>query len=155
MSFETTPEGWAQRWQTSAVAKPAVRTIDIHTHILVPESADLTRPHFKPEMDPRTFFSSPVTKELNGRFYELVAPKYTDTDTRLEDMDALGIDTQLIGLSPFHYFYWADAHLARITPRLGLLDPRKRALADIHIGSHHGLAGRFEQRTNETLSIAT
>lgn len=124
MSIETTPEGWAQRWKPTAVPKPPVRTIDIHTHVLVPESADLTRPHFKPEMDPRTFFSSPVTKELNGEFYKLVAPKYTDTDTRLEDMDALGIDTQLIGLSPFHYFYWADEHLA---PRVASLQNERIA----------------------------
>jgi aminocarboxymuconate-semialdehyde decarboxylase len=112
MADVTSPDGWAERWRQSAVPKPPVRTIDVHTHILVPESAEMTRPHFKPEMDPRTFFSSPVTKELNQRFYGLVQDKYTDPDTRLADMDALGIDVQLVGLSPFHYFYWADADLA-------------------------------------------
>ena len=112
MTDPATPQGWSERWQPSSVAKPPVQTIDVHTHILVPESAKMTAPHFKPEMDPRTFFSSPITKELNGEFYKLVAPKYTDVDTRLQDMDALGIDTQLVGLSPFHYFYWADEDLA-------------------------------------------
>ncbi len=114
----TTPEGWARRWQTTIAEKPSRRTIDAHTHMLVPESAEMTRPHFKPEMDPRTFFSAPDTQELNGRFYQLVADKYTDPAARLADMDALGIDTQLVGLSPFHFFYWADDQLA---PRVAAL----------------------------------
>jgi aminocarboxymuconate-semialdehyde decarboxylase len=124
MADVTTPEGWAERWRTSSVARPPVRTIDVHTHILVPESAEMTRPHFKPEMDPRTFYSSPVTKDLNQRFYGLVQDKYTDPDTRIADMDAMGIDVQLIGLSPFHYFYWADAELA---PRVASLQNERIA----------------------------
>jgi aminocarboxymuconate-semialdehyde decarboxylase len=106
------PEGWARRWGQSRVSRPAARTIDVHTHILVPESAEMTRPFHRPELDPRTFYSSPVTKELNQRFYGLIENKYTDADTRLADMDAMGIDVQVVGLSPFHYFYWADADLS-------------------------------------------
>lgn len=112
MADAATPEGWAERWQPTTADKPARRTIDVHSHILVPDSAAMAMPHFQPEMDPRTFFSAPETKNLNDRFYDLVGPKYTEPAVRLEDMDALGIDTQLVGLSPFHYFYWADANLA-------------------------------------------
>jgi aminocarboxymuconate-semialdehyde decarboxylase len=79
---------------------------------MVPESADLTRPHLKPEDEPRTLYSSPVTKELNNEFYRLARDKYTDPDARLADMDAMGIDLQLVALTPFHYFYWADSDLA-------------------------------------------
>lgn len=129
MAEATTPEGWAERWRPSTVAKPPVTTVDIHTHILVPESAELARPHFRPEMDPRTFYSSPVTKELNQRFYGLVEDKYTDPAIRLEDMDALGIDVQLVGLSPFHYFYWADADLG---PRVAAL--QNEAIAEFTRG---------------------
>lgn len=137
MTDPTTPEGWAERWKPSAVAKPPVRTVDVHTHVLVPESAEMTRPHFRPELDPRTFYSSPVTKELNRRFYGLVEPKYTEPDTRIADMDALGIDTQLVGLSPFHYFYWADEDLA---PRVAALQNEWIAdLASTHPGRFVGL----------------
>ncbi|MDH4119913.1 MAG: amidohydrolase, partial [Acidimicrobiia bacterium] len=129
MTDITSPEGWAERWGPSAVPKPPVRTIDVHSHVLVPESAQLTKPHFRPEMDPRTFFSAPATKELNDRFYQLVAAKYTDPETRLADMDALGIDTQLIGLSPFHYFYWADAGLA---PKVAALQNQRIAETAAH-----------------------
>jgi hypothetical protein len=124
MADLTTPQGWAERWGPSSVPKPPVRTVDVHAHMLVPESAELTAPHFKPEMDPRTFFSSPMTKELNAEFYKLTAAKYTDPETRLADMDALGLDCQLVGLSPFHYFYWADADLS---PRVAALQNEKIA----------------------------
>lgn len=121
---EATPQGWAERWKKSAVTKPATSTIDVHTHILVPESADMTRPFYQPDLDPRTFYSSPMTKELNQTFYGLVQDKYTDPATRLADMDALGIDIQLVGLSPFHYFYWADAQLS---PKVAALQNEKIA----------------------------
>lgn len=75
----------------------------------------MTLPHARPEHDPRTFFSSPQTNELNREFYRLTNDKYHDPGTRLADMDAMGIDIQLMALTPLQYFYWADAELA---PRL-------------------------------------
>jgi aminocarboxymuconate-semialdehyde decarboxylase len=86
--------------------------VDVHSHLMVPESAELARPHLDPKNEPRTFFSSSTTKELNDEFYELARDKYTDPETRLADMDAMGVDVQLVSLTPFHYFYWADADLA-------------------------------------------
>jgi aminocarboxymuconate-semialdehyde decarboxylase len=79
---------------------------------MVPDSAELTRPHLRPEDEPRTFFSSPTTKDLNNEFYGLAHDKYTDPETRLADMDAMGVDVQLVALTPFHYFYWAAPDLA-------------------------------------------
>lgn len=114
MSDGTRPwQDWAARWGRTSLTKPPVPTIDVHTHLMVPESADLTRPHYRPEADPRTFFSSETTKKLNRAFYEEAHDKFTDPEARIADMDAMGIDRQIVGLSPFHYFYWADAHLAR------------------------------------------
>jgi aminocarboxymuconate-semialdehyde decarboxylase len=40
-------------------------------------------------------------------------PKLTRLDTRLGDMDALGIDVQVLSPSPTQYYYWADQDLAR------------------------------------------
>lgn len=107
-----TPQGWVDAWSGAKGSRPSSPTVDVHSHLMVPESANLTRPHFKPEDEPRTFYSSPVTKELNGEFYDLARSKYTDPETRLADMDTLGVDVQLVSLTPFHYFYWADADLA-------------------------------------------
>ena len=118
MTDPTTPAGWVAAWKPTGEAKPYDLVVDVHAHLMVPESADLTRPHFKPEYEPRTFFSAPVTKEVNSEFYRLAEDKYTDPTTRLADMDAMGTDAQLVALTPFHYFYWADADLA---PRVAAL----------------------------------
>lgn len=131
-----TPAAWAERWQSTTAPHPGVRTVDVHTHVLVPESAEMTRPHFEPHMDTRTLYSSPVTRALNQEFYGLVADKYTDPATRLADMDAMGVDVQLIGLSPFHYFYWADADLA---PRVAAV--QNEAIAAMAAAAPHRLVG--------------
>ena len=112
MTEIASPAGWVEAWKPTSTDKPRVRTIDVHAHMMVPESAELTRPHFKPEYEPRTFYSSPVTKEINSEFYALARGKYTDPEVRIADMDAMGIAVQLVALTPFHYFYWADAGLA-------------------------------------------
>jgi len=39
-------------------------------------------------------------------------PKLTQIDSRLADMDAMGIDVQVISPSPTQYYYWADYELA-------------------------------------------
>jgi aminocarboxymuconate-semialdehyde decarboxylase len=107
-------------------------TVDVHTHLMVPESADMTRPHLKPEDEPRTLFSSPVTKELNNDFYRLARDKYTDPAARIVDMDAMGIDVQLVALTPFHYFYWADSDLA---PRVAAVQNERIAEVVAHTPS--------------------
>jgi aminocarboxymuconate-semialdehyde decarboxylase len=106
------PADWVAAWGETKASKPAGRTVDVHSHLMVPESAELTRPFLRPESEPRTFYSSNVTNELNSEFYELAKDKYTDPESRLADMDVMGIDVQLVALTPFHYFYWADSVLA-------------------------------------------
>lgn len=126
MTDPATPAGWVVAWGEPSVAKTAVLTVDVHSHLMVPESAEMTRPHFKPEDEPRTFYSSPATKEINNEFYRLAHAKYTDPGTRIVDMDAMGIDIQLVALTPFQYFYWADADLA---PRVAALQNETIAAA--------------------------
>ena len=109
------PQDWAAAWGSTSASRPPTVTVDVHTHLMIPEAVEMTRPHTRPEDDPRTFFSSPQTNELNREFYRLAHDKYHDPDTRLADMDAMGIDIQLVALTPLQYFYWADAELA---PRL-------------------------------------
>ena len=108
----TTPSAWAARWEQPTAAPVDIRTIDVHTHLLVPEAAELTKPHFKPEFEPRSFFSSRETTELNQQYHAAVREKFTTPQQRLSDMDAMGIDVQVVGISPFQYYYWADDSLA-------------------------------------------
>lgn len=129
MADVTSPAGWVESWQPTGATRPPGPVVDVHAHMMVPESAEMSRPHFKPEYEPRTFYSSPITKEINTEFYRLAHEKYTDPDVRLADMDAMGIDVQMVSLTPFHYFYWADEELA---PRIATT--QNEAIARI---THH------------------
>jgi len=54
-----TPGDWVAAWgPTDSPANPATGSVDVHTHLMVPESVDLTRPHLRPDDEPRTFFNS-------------------------------------------------------------------------------------------------
>jgi aminocarboxymuconate-semialdehyde decarboxylase len=112
MTDPTSPQAWVDAWGPTAAERPQVRAVDVHTHLMVPDSAELTRPHFRPEHDPRTFYSSPETTAANKEFYARAQAQFTDPQARLEDMDALGIDVQMVAISPLQYFYWADEPLA-------------------------------------------
>lgn len=112
-----TEEWWPElgpKWKPTTASKPACRCIDVHTHLSVLESKDLAQPHFKPEMDPRTFFSSEETIAYNTEFRaqpEIVA-KFNEPEARIEDMDLQGIDMQLLSIVPPQYFYWLEPDLA-------------------------------------------
>ncbi|WP_257449778.1 amidohydrolase family protein [Archangium lipolyticum] len=45
-------------------------------------------------------------------------PKLTDIELRLRDMDAMGVDIQVVSPSPNQYYYWADEELAREVVRV-------------------------------------
>jgi aminocarboxymuconate-semialdehyde decarboxylase len=119
-----TPRDWVEAWGPTTAARQPTPTVDVHSHLMVPESADLVRPHLRPEDEPRTFFTSADSKKLNSEFYDLAREKFTEPETRLADMDAMGVDVQLVSLTPFHYFYWADAGLA---PRAAVLQNERIA----------------------------
>lgn len=112
MTDATTPQGWLDAWQPTRSPHPTVRTVDVHTHLMTPAAAELVQPHFRAEDDPRTFYSPTETVELNREYHQLARGKYTDPATRLADMDALGIDVQMVAISPSQYYYWADETLA-------------------------------------------
>ena len=86
-------------------------TVDIHCHIATPDCQPLVRDIFTPDKEPFTRFSTPETQEINQRMFASVAPKLTLPEERLKDMDAMGIDIQVISPSPTQYYYWTDGEL--------------------------------------------
>jgi|FLYL01.1.fsa_nt_gi aminocarboxymuconate-semialdehyde decarboxylase len=108
----TDPRSWVERWKPTEAVKPPVPVVDVHSHTVVDSVAELVRPHFRPEDDPRTFYSSDTSKKLNQAFYREAAAKFVDPDHRVADMDAMGVDVQLVAISPLQYFYWADETLS-------------------------------------------
>jgi hypothetical protein len=68
MAGGTTPADWVAAWNTSAATPVRAGTVDVHSHLMVPKSAELARPHLKPELEPRTLYSSSLTNDLNNEF---------------------------------------------------------------------------------------
>jgi aminocarboxymuconate-semialdehyde decarboxylase len=76
-----------------------VLTVDVHTHVHVPEALDLVGAYKETESIRDQFASS------RGPGYDLHL-----VDARLERMDREGIDLQVVGINPF--WYWAGRDLA-------------------------------------------
>lgn len=105
--------GWSDRWETPNRPRSHGFTIDVHTHIKVPETDEMARPHLTAVDDPRTLYSSEETKTLNQGYHREVHDKFTDPATRLRDMDAMGIDIQMLSIAPPQYYYPLDEDPAR------------------------------------------
>lgn len=105
-------DGWADRWRQAPEAAVDTLTVDIHTHIKVPEAAAQAMSHFKPELDPRTLYSSEETNALNQGYHKSVDHLFTDPEARIRDMDTMGVDVHAFALAPPQYFYWLDARTA-------------------------------------------
>jgi aminocarboxymuconate-semialdehyde decarboxylase len=93
-----------------------VLTIDLHAHIDVPEAE--ARISNRPEW---ALIQEFIRKALGETSYQVnleqdvrILPKSTDIGLRLQDMDRMGVDIQVITPTPMQYHYWADQELAAI-----------------------------------------
>ena len=87
--------------------------IDAHGHLLVPEANALADGHPREAADAaaeRASFSE-ASVAVNQAQIRRVWPQLTSVDRRLADLDAVGVDIQLVGPMPMHR-YWAEPDLA-------------------------------------------
>jgi aminocarboxymuconate-semialdehyde decarboxylase len=87
--------------------------IDTHGHLLVPEADALADGHPREANDAaaaRASFSE-ASIAANRAQLSRVWPQLTSVARRLADLDALGVDIQLVGPMPMHR-YWAEPDLA-------------------------------------------
>ncbi len=56
-------------------------------------------------------FGSELTREVNRKQLIDIRPKMESIETRLADMDIMGVDVQAISLSPYQLFHWVDGDL--------------------------------------------
>jgi aminocarboxymuconate-semialdehyde decarboxylase len=92
--------------------RPQSITIDIHSHIAVPQAAELVKPHLDPATIPLINFASPETKALNARQDADRRDVMTSHDRRLADLDAMGIDLQLVMCPPPQCYYTVPLDIA-------------------------------------------
>jgi aminocarboxymuconate-semialdehyde decarboxylase len=86
------------------------RTIDMHCHMFVPEVQAIVAGSAGQQTDAaalaRTFGAESLA--INARQIEVIGPKLTTLEARLADMAAMGVDMQVISVSPTQYFYSVD-----------------------------------------------
>ena len=96
-------------------------TVDLHAHILTPAVeplvADCPQKKGEPEFMLRTQGAASVAHNVQKMLPEAFR-KMTNLDERLRDMDAMGVDIQVLSPSPNQYYYWADPDLAKEIVRL-------------------------------------
>jgi aminocarboxymuconate-semialdehyde decarboxylase len=81
-------------------SRPQSITIDIHSHVAVPQAAEFVKPHLDPATIPLAHFATPETKALNARQDSDRTPLMVTHDKRLADLDAMGIDLQVVMCPP-------------------------------------------------------
>ena len=92
-------------------------TIDLHCHALNLEVealvADCPQRKAEPEMMARTLGEESARHNATTMLPS-VMPKLTQPQLRLADMDAMGVDLQVVSPSPNQYYYWAEEALGPV-----------------------------------------
>lgn len=76
--------------------RPSSPTIDIHAHAVAPKAAEFVRPHLPPPHST----ASAATRELGAKQSRDRASRLANPAERLAELDAMGIDIQVVMPSP-------------------------------------------------------
>jgi aminocarboxymuconate-semialdehyde decarboxylase len=91
--------------------RPKSVTIDIHSHVGVPAAAKFVEPHLDWATIPLAHFANAETKAL-GQKQEADIRERAGHEHRLADLDAMGIDMQLIAPPPPQCYYTVPLDIA-------------------------------------------
>jgi aminocarboxymuconate-semialdehyde decarboxylase len=113
------PEQWNKYGPTAArrhgkpgrEVRPQSVTIDIHSHVDVPEAAKFVAPHLDMATIPLAHFATPESKALTGKQAADISTR-RDHEHRLADLDAMAIDMQLIAPPPLQCYYSVPIDIA-------------------------------------------
>lgn len=92
--------------------------VDLHCHVHTPAADEVAKQSQTPRPDPLTQHGSQRTADRQAELRHELDAKLTSIETRLADMDKMGIDVQAISTSPFQYYYRIEPELGRKTSRI-------------------------------------
>jgi aminocarboxymuconate-semialdehyde decarboxylase len=98
--------------------RPQSITVDIHSHVAVPAAAAFVKPHLDPMTNPLVLHSMPETRALNQKQEADIRERITSHDRRLADLDAMGVDFQLVMPPPPQCYYTVPLEIAVEAARL-------------------------------------
>ncbi len=90
--------------------------VDFHAHVLTLATEALVAGCPEKQAEPTRMLDAIGAASIahnNAVMLPKAFPKMTRVEERLADMDAMGIDMQVLSPSPSQYYYWAEAELAR------------------------------------------
>jgi aminocarboxymuconate-semialdehyde decarboxylase len=96
--------------------RPSSLTVDFHSHVAVARAAEIVKGHLTAAM-PMAAFASPETRALNQQQEEEVGRR-ASLERRLADLDAMGIDVQVVKPPPPQCYYSLPLDIA-VAPRGG------------------------------------
>ena len=113
------PEQWNKYEKTAARShgrpgrdvRPKGVTVDVHSHVDVPDAATFVAPHLDWATIPLAHFATAETKTLNQK-QEADIYARGGLDRRLADLDAMGIDLQMIAPPPLQCYYTVPLDIA-------------------------------------------
>ena len=82
--------------------------VDIHCHYLNPEVQEKVAPYNPGQYDALVKFANALTRETNLKQGRERAAKLSDIETRLKEMDRMGVDIQAVSPAPNQTNYWAE-----------------------------------------------
>ena len=96
-----------------------VPRVDLHCHYLNTDVAASVA-HLNPvQYDNHTIYANALTIEVNKKQMADRAKMLSSIETRLKDMDKMGVDIQAISPAPFQYYYWAEpGHAAELAQKI-------------------------------------
>jgi aminocarboxymuconate-semialdehyde decarboxylase len=83
-------------------------TIDMHSHIEIPEAIDLIPEKPRPLSSPLSAQSAEYQRGLMASLTE----KYRNPERRIADMEKMGIDLSVLSITPPQFFYSLEGNLA-------------------------------------------
>jgi aminocarboxymuconate-semialdehyde decarboxylase len=117
---------------------PPTRVVDVHAHVIVPEIQAAVQGH--PGLDElraaEARRNGPASGAVSRQMFADRMPQLTDVGRRLADMDAAGVDVQVLSVSPSQYHYYAEPELA-----LGICRWAARGVAAVAAQEPHRFSG--------------
>jgi aminocarboxymuconate-semialdehyde decarboxylase len=91
--------------------RPGSITVDVHSHVGVPRAAELVKPHLPAAANPLAAFADAATRTLNQK-QEADITARSSLDQRLADLDAMGLDMQVVKPPPPQCYYAVPLDIA-------------------------------------------
>src|SRR5262245_20659332 len=92
--------------------RPSSLTFDVHSHVAIPQAAAYVAPHLDMTTIPLAHFASPESKALGQKQESDIRARITGYDDRLKDLEAMGLDMQLVMPPPNQCYYTVPLDIA-------------------------------------------